>query len=43
MVVRELPSLVEQFTIVVEPEAGGGVLRLRWGRVEANAPFRTGG
>jgi hypothetical protein len=43
MIVRELTAPVEQFTIVVEPETGGGVLRLRWGRVEASAPFRTGG
>lgn len=30
---------VEMLTITVEPGAGGGVLRLRWGRVDASARF----
>jgi hypothetical protein len=42
MQVRQLSSLVEQFTIVVAAEAGGGVLRLQWGRTEAFIPFRVG-
>jgi hypothetical protein len=43
MRVRNLDAPVEQFTIVVESEGQGGVLRMRWGRTEASVPFRTGG
>jgi len=43
MQVRTLDTPVEQFTIVVEPDGQGGVLRLRWGRTEAFIPFRVGG
>ncbi len=41
MAVRRLEQPVETFTIVVEPAQNGGVLRLRWGNIEASAPFRT--
>lgn len=41
MRVRSLPEVVEPFTIVVEPEGDGGVLRLRWDRTEAFLPFRV--
>ncbi len=41
MSVRTLTEPVEQFTILIEPQSGGGVLRLRWDKTEASAPFRT--
>lgn len=41
MSVRTLSEPVEQFTILIEPQSGGGVLRLRWDRTEATASFRA--
>lgn len=41
MSVRTLSDPVEQFTILIEPQSGGGVLRLRWDRMEASTPFRA--
>ena len=32
---------MERFTISVEPEGDGGVLRLRWAEVDAHLPFRV--
>jgi hypothetical protein len=34
-----LPAPEETFTIAVEPEGAGGVLRLRWDRTEYSVPF----
>lgn len=42
MSVRTLSESVEQFTILVEPQGSGGVLRLRWGRTEASVPIQPG-
>jgi hypothetical protein len=42
MQVRTLDTPVEQFTILVESQGQGGVLRLRWGRTEASVPFTVG-
>jgi len=40
MQVRELPEVVEPFTILAEEtEDGGGVLRFQWDRTEAYLPF----
>jgi len=40
LAVRQLDQVVEPFTIVVEPDGpSGGLLRLRWDRTEAWAPF----
>ena len=42
LAVRPLTQTVEPFTIVVEPDGpSGGLLRLRWDRTEAWAPFTT--
>lgn len=41
MQVRRLDQPVETFTIALEAADGGGVIRLRWGGVEASAAFRT--
>jgi hypothetical protein len=38
MRVRRLDRHVEQFTILVEPEGPGAVLRIRWGTTEAFVP-----
>jgi hypothetical protein len=38
---RVLDEPAETFTIMVEPTADGGILRLRWADVEASVPFRT--
>jgi hypothetical protein len=43
MHVRSLAQPVETFTILVEPEGNGGVLRLRWDTTEAYLPFRVAG
>lgn len=43
MTVAPLPSFVDRFTIVVEPDAMGGVLRFQWGGSEARIPFRVEG
>lgn len=43
MQVRTLAEPVEQFTILVEPEGSGGVLRIRWGTTEAYVPVTTSG
>lgn len=40
---RPLPDVVEDFTIAVEPEGEGGVLRFLWDRTEAYVPFTAGG
>jgi hypothetical protein len=32
----------EVFTITIEPEGAGGVLRARWGSVDVSAPFEVG-
>lgn len=39
MRVITLPASVEKFTIVVDPVADGGVIRLRWDTIEAAVPF----
>jgi hypothetical protein len=36
---RRLATPVEQFTIVLEPRGSGGILRLMWDFIEANAHF----
>jgi hypothetical protein len=36
---ERLKQTVEPFTIVVEPQGQGGVLRLRWDRTQFSAPF----
>ncbi len=41
MSLRTLSEPVEQFTILIEPQSGGGLLRLRWDRTEASATFRA--
>jgi hypothetical protein len=41
MRVSALDPPLERFTIVVEPEDGGGALRLRWEDVDASVPFRV--
>lgn len=43
MPVRTLDQPVETFTILVEPDENGGVLRLRWDTTEAYLPFRVAG
>jgi hypothetical protein len=40
---RELPEVVEDFTIAVEPADGGGVLRFLWDSTEAYVPISAGG
>ncbi|HJR62596.1 MAG TPA: DUF2911 domain-containing protein [Gemmatimonadaceae bacterium] len=40
---RQLPQEVELFTIAVEQEGQGGVLRIQWDRTELVAPFRVRG
>jgi hypothetical protein len=40
---RTLAETVEQFTIVIEPRDGEGVLRMAWDRTEAFVPFRVVG
>ncbi len=40
MQVTELDAHVERFTILIEPTADGGVLRLQWERTEASVPIR---
>ena len=39
MQVRELPEVVEAFTILAEETGDGGVLRFQWDRTEAYLPF----
>ena len=39
MIVTQLPDAVEQFTITVDSQANGGVLRLAWDRTEARVSF----
>lgn len=39
MTTRTLSQPVEQFTISIEPEGQGGVLRLRWDTTEASIPL----
>jgi hypothetical protein len=39
MTVNELPTVVEQFTIKVEPQGNGGVLAVEWDRTRATIPF----
>ena len=39
MQVRELPEVVEAFTILAEETPDGGVLRFQWDRTEAYLPF----
>ncbi|MBI4540776.1 MAG: DUF2911 domain-containing protein [Gemmatimonadetes bacterium] len=41
MPIRGLPEVVELFTIVLDAQGGGGVLRLRWDRTEAYLPFQV--
>ncbi len=41
MQTRSLPEVVEDFTIRVDPEGSGGVLRLQWDRTEAYLPFQV--
>lgn len=36
---KELPTPVDQFTIKIEPEGNGGVIRLQWEKTELSAPF----
>jgi hypothetical protein len=36
---EQLRQTVEPFTIVIEPQGQGGVLRLRWDRTQFSAPF----
>lgn len=38
---RTLPDVVEEFTIRVDPEGQGGVLRFQWDRTEAYIPFQV--
>jgi hypothetical protein len=40
---RPLPETVEAFTIRVDEEGAGGVLRLQWDRTEAYVPFEVRG
>jgi hypothetical protein len=37
--VEPLPRPVEQFTISLEPQGTGGVLRLEWETTRASIPF----
>jgi hypothetical protein len=39
LTVRALPQHTERFTIVLEPAAGGALLRLQWERTEASVPI----
>jgi hypothetical protein len=39
LAVRRLGAPIEQFTITVEPTAGGALLKLAWGRLELSAPI----
>ena len=41
MKVEALPQAVEQFTIAIDPNGSGGVLRLEWDRTRASIPFVT--
>lgn len=41
MQTRTLPEVVEDFTIRVDPEGDGGVLRIQWDRTEAYVPFQV--
>lgn len=40
---RELPEVVEEFTVHVDPEGDGGVLRLQWDRTEAYVQIEVAG
>ncbi|HYL22388.1 MAG TPA: DUF2911 domain-containing protein [Gemmatimonadales bacterium] len=39
MKVEALPQPVEQFTIAIDPQGSGGVLKLEWDRTRASIPF----
>ena len=39
MTVQALPQPVEQFTIAIDPQGSGGVLKLEWDRTRASIPF----
>lgn len=41
MTVSTVPSVVERFTIRVEPNAEGGVLHMEWDTTRASIPFRV--
>jgi hypothetical protein len=41
MQTRTLPEVVEDFTIRVDPQGEGGVLRIQWDRTEAYVPFQV--
>jgi hypothetical protein len=40
---RKLPQPVEQFTIGIEPNAGGGILKMMWDDTELSVPFKPKG
>jgi hypothetical protein len=42
LVVRADAEHVEVFTISIEPDGAGGVLRARWGSVDVSTPFQAG-
>jgi hypothetical protein len=39
MKVEPLPQPVEQFTIAIDPQGSGGILKLEWERTRASIPF----
>jgi hypothetical protein len=39
MKVEALAQPVEQFTIAIDPQGSGGVLKLEWERTRASIPF----
>ncbi len=38
---RQLPAVVDRFTIEIDPAGAGGVLKLRWDTTELSVPFST--
>lgn len=38
---RQIPAVVDRFTIEIDPASAGGVLKLRWDTTELSVPFTT--
>lgn len=41
MKVEKLPAAVEQLTISVDPQPGGGLLKIEWENTRASVPFKV--